>query len=59
MWIMATKKDRSKLVLLGLGVQGNWGIRFVDNTEVTMVINSNVKSTTCFPHIKGITELAG
>jgi len=44
---------------VGLGVQGNWGIRFVDSTEVTMVINTNVKSTTCFPHIKGITELAG
>jgi len=34
-------------------------IWFVDSTEVTMVISTNVESTTCFPHIKGITELAG
>jgi len=44
---------------MGLGVQGNWGIWFVDSIEVTMVINTNVESTTCFPHIKGITELVG
>jgi len=58
MWIMATRKDRSKLVLWD-SVCKETDIRFVDSTEVTMVINSNVKSTTCFPHIKGITELAG
>jgi len=40
-----------------LGVEGDCGIRFVDSTEVTMVINMKVESTTCFCHRKGITEL--
>jgi len=38
-----------KIGIVGLCVQGNFGIWFVDSTKVTMVINSNVKSTTCFP----------
>jgi len=40
-------------------VYGDWGIRFVDRTEVKMVVNMNVESSTCFPHIKATTELAG
>jgi len=53
-----SQENRSNIFIVGFGVQGNLSIRFVDSTEVKLVINTNVERTNCLPHIICITELA-